>query len=37
MTMGGRVGEVQEFCYLDDVLNCEDEVERALQSRVTAA
>ena len=27
MTLGGQIEEVQEFCYLGDVLDCEAKVE----------
>ena len=34
---GGVLEEVQQFCYLGDVLDCEAGVERAVRARVTAA
>ena len=37
MTKGGEIKEVQEFCYLGDVVDCEAGVERAVRARVTAA
>ena len=33
----GMLEEVEQFCYLGDVLDCEAGVERAVQVRVTAA
>ena len=36
-TLGGQIEEVQEFCYLGDVLDCEARVERAVRARVSAA
>ena len=36
-TLGGQIEEVQEFCYLGDVLDCEAGVERAVRARVSAA
>ena len=36
-TLGGQIEEVQEFCYLGDVLDCETGVERAMRARVSAA
>ena len=35
--MGGQIEEVQEFCYLGDMLDCEAGVERAMRARVSAA
>ena len=37
ITLGGQIEEVQEFCYLGDVLDCEAGVERAVRARVRAA
>ncbi len=34
---GGELEEVQQFCYLGDVLDCEAGVERAVRARVAAA
>ena len=34
---GGVLEEVQQFCYLGDVLDCEAGVERAVRARVAAA
>ena len=34
---GGVLDEVQQFCYLGDVLDCEAGVERAVRSRVAIA
>jgi hypothetical protein len=34
---GGVIQEVQQFCYLGDVLDCEAGVERAVRARVAAA
>ena len=34
---GGQIEEVQEFGYLEDVLDCEAGVERAVRARVSAA
>ena len=34
---GGMLQEVEQFCYLGDVLDCESGVERAVRARVTAA
>jgi len=36
-TLGVQIEEVQEFCYLGDVLDCEAGVERAVRARVSAA
>ena len=36
-TLGRQIEEVQEFCYLGDVLDCEAGVERAVRARVSAA
>ena len=33
---GGMLKEVEQFCYLGDVLDCEAGVERAVRARVTA-
>ncbi len=35
--MGGELEEVQQFCYLGDVLDCEAGVERAVRARVAAS
>ena len=37
ITTGGRIEEVDEFCYLGNVLDCEAGVERAVRKRVSAA
>ena len=34
---GGVVGEVKQFCYLGDVLECGEGSERAIRARVGAA
>ena len=34
---GGRLEKVKQFCYLRDVLDCEAEVEKAVQVKITAA
>ena len=34
---GGVLEEVEQFCFLGDVLDCEAGVERAVRARVTAA
>ena len=34
---GGVVGEVKQFCYLEDVLECGGGSERAIRARVGAA
>ena len=34
---GGMLEEVEQFCYLRDVLDCEGGAERAVRARVTAA
>jgi len=34
ITTGGRSEEVDEFCYLGNVLDCEAELERAVRARV---
>ena len=34
---GGVLEEVQQFCYLGDMLDCEAGVERAVRARVAAA
>ena len=34
---GGVLEEVEQFCYLGDVLDCEAEVEEAMGVRVTGA
>lgn len=34
---GGVLKEVQQFCHLKDVLDCEAGVERAVRSRVAVA
>ena len=36
-TLGGQIEEVQKFCYLGDVLDCEAGVKRAVRARVSAA
>ena len=36
-TLEGQIEEVQKFCYLGDVLDCEAGVERAVRARVSAA
>ena len=37
ITTGGRIEEVDEFCYLGNVLDCEAGVEKAVRARVAAA
>ena len=37
ITLGGQIEEVQEFCYLGNVLYCEAGVERAVRARGSAA
>jgi len=37
VTTGGRIEEVDEFCYLGNVLYCEAGLERAVRARVAAA
>ena len=37
ITTNGKIEEVQEFCYLGVVLDCEAGVERAVRTRVAAA
>ena len=37
MWNGGMLEEVEQFCCLQDVLDCGAGVERAVQARVTAA
>jgi len=34
---GGRIEEVDEFCYLGNVLDCEVGLESAVRARVAAA
>ena len=36
-SLGVQIEEVQEFCYLGDVLDCVAGVERAVRARVSAA
>ena len=36
-TLGGQIEEVQKFCYLGDVLDCEAGVEKTVRARVSAA
>ena len=36
-TLGEQIGKVQEFCYLENVLDCETGVERAVRAKVGAA
>lgn len=37
ITRGGRIEEVDEFCYLGNVFDCEAGLERAVRARVAAA
>ena len=37
ITLGVEIEEVQEFCYLGNMLDCEAGVERAVRARVSAA
>jgi len=37
ITTGGRIEEVDEFCYLGNVLDCEAGLERAVIARVAEA
>ena len=37
ITLGGQIEEVQKFCYLGDVLDCEAGVEKAMRARLSAA
>jgi len=37
ITTGGRIEEVDEFCYLGNVLDCEAGLERAVRAMVAAA
>ena len=32
-TLGGQIEEMQDFCYLGDVLDCEAGVERAVRAK----
>jgi hypothetical protein len=34
---GGRLAEVEHFCYFGDVLACEGGLEKTVRARVTAA
>jgi hypothetical protein len=34
---GGRLAEVEHFCYLGDALDCEAGLERTVRARVAAA
>jgi len=37
ITTGGRMVDVDEFCYLGNVLNCQAGLERAVRARVSVA
>ena len=37
IALGGQIEEVQEFCYLGNVLDCKAGVERAVRAKVSAA
>ena len=37
LTTGGRIEEVDEICYLGDVLDCEAGIEKVVRARVVAA
>jgi len=37
ISTGGRIDEVDEFCYLGNVLNCEAGLERVVRAKVAAA
>jgi len=37
ITTGGRIQEVDEFCFLGNVSDCEAGLERAVRARVAAA
>jgi len=36
ITTGGRIEEVDEFCYLGNLLDCKAGLEKAVRARVTA-
>jgi len=37
ISTGDRIEEVDEFCYLGNILDCEAELDRAVRARVAAA